>query len=273
MSNEQDKRSKNAGLTGTLAVHGLLLLLLIFLKLIAPVPPPEEEGILINFGTSDQGTGDIQPTESTTSDANEQANDEKLSEPVESSPEPAKQKPVLTQDVEKAPVIPKEKPKTQIKPKETPKQVTETKKPVEPTPDPKALYPGKKNDGKGSAGSEGETGKPGDQGSQQGDPNANSHSGSGLGNSGISFDLAGRAILRKPQLNDDSQETGKVVVEIVVDKDGIVTSVNAPGRGSTTSAPNLVAKAKQAAKEARFSKSATGVEQQKGTITFIFKFE
>ena len=77
----------------------------------------------------------------------------------------------------------------------------------------------------------------------------------------------------KPRLEESSQETGKVVIEVIVDKDGNVTSTNGPARGSTTSAPVLVNKAKQAAKEAKFSKSPTGVEEQRGTITFVFKFE
>ena len=77
----------------------------------------------------------------------------------------------------------------------------------------------------------------------------------------------------KTSISDQSQETGKVIIEIVVDKDGNVTTVNGPARGSTTSAPVLVAKAKQAAKNAKFSKSPSGVEEQRGTITFVFKFE
>jgi TonB family protein len=273
MASPKSKKSKNAGMVGTLAVHGVLLLLLILWKLIAPTPPPESEGILINFGTSDQGTGEIQPTETTSNNNNEEANDEKFSEPEQSTPEPTNRKSVLTQDTEKAPVLPKEKPKPVVKPKDKPKPVKENPKPVKPTPDPKALYPGKKNDGKGNSGSEGTTGKPGDQGALTGDPNAASHTGSGKGNSGVSFDLAGRSILHRPKIDDKSQETGKVVVDITVDKNGNVKSVNAPARGSTTSAPNLVSKAKFAAKQARFSKSPTGVEQQHGTITFIFKFE
>jgi TonB family protein len=76
--------------------------------------------------------------------------------------------------------------------------------------------------------------------------------------------------LRKPTIDDKSQEFGKVIISVIVDKDGNVTNVTGPERGSTTSAPVLVNKAKQAAREARFSKSSTGVEEQRGTITFVF---
>ena len=145
------------------------------------------------------------------------------------------------------------------------------KKVEEPKPDPKALYPGKKNTkGQGSTGNEGETGQPGDQGNPEGSKDATSHTGSGKGSSGISFDLSGRSMLKRPEIQDQSQEFGKVVIEVIVDKDGYVTGVNGPARGSTTTAVVLVGKAKQAAKEARFSKSKDGVEEQRGTITFVF---
>jgi len=274
--NQQEKekrKSKGAGLTGTLFFHGILLILLILIKLTTPEPPPEEEGILINFGNSEQGTGEIQPTENTTADSQQEAKDEKLSEPEEATPEKTKPQPQLTQETEEAPKINTKKPtpKPVESPKPKPKPVEQPKKPEEPKPDPRALYPGKTNNkGKGSQGSEGETGKPGDQGNPDGSKDATSHTGSGKGSSGISFDLAGRSMLRRPTIDDKSQEFGKVIIEVVVDKEGNVTSVNGPARGSTTSDPGLVGKAKQAAREARFSKSSEGVEEQRGTITFVF---
>ena len=191
-----------------------------------------------------------------------------------STPVPSKLQPELTQDVEDAPKIVKEKPKPKPVEAPKPKPVEQVKKPEEPKLDQKAMYPGKKNNqGKGNPGNEGETGKPGDQGSPDGSMDSKSHTGSGKGNSGISFDLAGRNMTRKPQISDQSQETGRVVIEVIVDKDGNVTSVNGPIRCSSTTAGVLVAKAKQAAKEAKFSKSPNGVEEQRGTITFVFKFE
>jgi colicin import membrane protein len=274
-SAEKNKKSKNAGMAGTLAFHGLLLLILLIIKLTAPVPPPEEEGILINFGNSDQGTGTIQPVQASTANTPQESKDQELKEPEAAAPETVKE-PKLTQEVEDAPKITKEKtkPKPVVKPKPKPKPVEVEKKPEEPKPDQRALYPGKRNNqGKGNPGNEGETGKPGDQGNPDGSPDSKNHAGAGKGDSGISFDLAGRSMLRKPSLNDQSQETGRVVIEVIVDKDGNVTSVNGPVRGSTTSAQVLVSKAKQAALTAKFSKSPTGVEEQRGTITFVFKFE
>ena len=46
------------GIIGTIIYHIAILLLLIFLGFFTPLPLPGEEGILVNFGTSDNGLGD-----------------------------------------------------------------------------------------------------------------------------------------------------------------------------------------------------------------------
>lgn len=52
---------KRRGLIGTIIYHILLLLLLVFAGLTFPDPPPEDEGILVNFGTDETGLGDFEP--------------------------------------------------------------------------------------------------------------------------------------------------------------------------------------------------------------------
>ena len=52
---------KRRGLIATIIYHTLLLLLLVFAGLTFPDPPPEEEGILVNFGTDDTGFGQFEP--------------------------------------------------------------------------------------------------------------------------------------------------------------------------------------------------------------------
>jgi colicin import membrane protein len=49
------------GLIATIVYHALLLLLLVFAGLTYPDPPPEEEGILVNFGIDETGLGDFEP--------------------------------------------------------------------------------------------------------------------------------------------------------------------------------------------------------------------
>jgi len=88
------------GLTGTIIVHGLILALLILGGLTFPDPPPEEEGVLINFGTDDTGFGSVEPM----GDESEQGNPEPaVSEPVQESiqetiPEPSVPEPRVVED-------------------------------------------------------------------------------------------------------------------------------------------------------------------------------
>ena len=93
----------------------------------------------------------------------------------------------------------------------------------------------KAKDGQGKG--EGDT-RPGrNQGSTDGTPGA-PH---GLGGSGdgMSFNLGGRSMLSAPKIVDSSQKEGKVVVDIIVDKDGKVVKATPGARGSTTTDRHL----------------------------------
>lgn len=93
------------------------------------------------------------------------------------------------------------------------------------------------------------------------------------GNDGISngiTDLAGRELLKKPILNDNSQEAGIVVVKIVVDRSGKVVRAIAGAKGSTTTSQHLNKIAEETATEAVFSPNENAPEEQIGTITFRF---
>ncbi len=268
----------------TLFIHGAIVLFLIYAILTTPDPPMGGgEGVLVNIGYMDMASGEIQPmSENTTED------------PVvkENVPPPVTDEaPVVTQDIEDAVSIAKKEPKKIVK-KVTPEpeKVAVIKK-ADPTPviverkaDQKAIYKGKTNNStsQGTA-----TSGQGDQGDPSGDPNSKLYgkpgngngtgdgngvgNGSGNGNGpGVSFNLAGRNKISLPKVNDNSKDEGKVVIEIVVDKNGKVVSANGPSRGSTTTNSELVRKAKEGAMRAVFSASKDGVEEQRGTITFTF---
>lgn len=49
------------GITGTIVFHGLLLAVLLLMALRTPLPLPEEAGVEVNIGNSDEGMGMIQP--------------------------------------------------------------------------------------------------------------------------------------------------------------------------------------------------------------------
>lgn len=267
-------------LTISLLVHLALFLALYFLVMNTKIPPFEESGggggVLVNIGYVDLSSGNVQPrSENTTTQPQPEKEKATPSQPVEK---------IATQDVEEtAPVVNAKKTTTKkTDTKKTP-LVTETKKTVvkEKTVDQRAIYKGKTN----SSASQGtSTTGTGDQGDPMGDPNSKYYgkngsgtggpgtgpgTGPGPGGTGFNFDLSGRNIVRRPTLHDTSQETGKVIVEIMVDKEGNVTSTSID-RGTTTSNAHLQQLALKAARETKFSASTAGQEIQRGTVTFVF---
>ncbi|OIQ17322.1 MAG: hypothetical protein BM557_08920 [Flavobacterium sp. MedPE-SWcel] len=249
----------------TAAIFAMLLLLCLFLGMTYMDPPPEN-GIAINFGTSDMGMGDVQPTE-----------------PLQSSPQPAEATPVdptpvvdnvATQDVVDAPVVTKEEPKKEVKPKE---------KPVKPKPKPKptpsksttdalsSILNGPKSEGKATDG-QGNSNKAGDAGKLDGSLNGSygkGGGGKGTGGSGNgNYSLAGRKALALPNPKYPCNEQGKVVVQITVNKSGKVISATPGARGTTNTAKCLQDQAKAAAMNAKFD--AGDADKQVGTITYNF---
>ena len=283
MEMQSDITIRNKSLALTLFVHALIFLFLLYAMLTTPMPPLSGgEGVIVNIGYMDAATGDEQPmSENTTTD------------PVVEKVKPVTQteeNKIATQETEETTTIPvKEKKKENItKIKET-KPVVKLPEKVKvevykPVVDPRSLYKGKSNNSvtQGTA-----TNGNGDQGNPNGDPNSNLYgkpgngNGNGEGNGtgpgtgdgsapGVSFNLSGRSMVRLPKVTDNSQDQGKIVIDVVVDKDGTVVTATGPGRGSTTTSTNLVRKAKEAALKTKFSSSPQGVEEQHGTITFVF---
>ena len=122
-----------------------------------------------------------------------------------------------------------------------------------------------------TAQSSGEAGGAGSQGALTGDPNARTYTGTGLGASGNSFSLSGRSLsgtLPRPAYN--IQEEGIVVVEITVDRTGVVTSAQPILRGTTTQNSTLWEEARKAALKARFNPDQGAPALQKGIITYHF---
>ena len=77
-------------------------------------------------------------------------------------------------------------------------------------------------------------------------------------------------MISSPQIKDNSQEEGKVVVDIIVDKYGKVLRATPGARGSTTTSTVLYKKAKEAALKTKFNANPDVAEEQKGQMTFIF---
>lgn len=248
----------------TSAIFMLLLIAVLFFGLTYMDPPPEN-GIAINFGASDVGQGEIQPTEPIKS-----APSPSVSEPVTSSEENT-----LTQDNDSPVVVtPKNdtKPKTNT-PKENPKPKTETPKPSNSTTNAlDALINGPKSDGQ-TTGGHGDDGLPGDKGDPNGSIYANSFYGSGSGNgsgNGTGWGLAGRKLAANSKKVQDCNEEGRVVVKVWVNRNGNVIKAERT-QGTTNTNPCLVNPAIETAKSFKWQADSKAPEIQIGFVVVNFK--
>lgn len=253
------EKNKRTGLITTVLVHIGLLLIFAFFGMTYMEPPPEEEGITINFGYSEVGRNNNEqnnPTPTPTPPTETQQ--------AEPTPQEVVEEEIITQDVEEAPSIQEDKKKEKVE------EVPEPKK-EEPKPD-KSLSEAInkwKNTKTESGGGDGETDQIGNQGNPDGDKDSKKYSGGGNGD-GPSYTLEGRSMVKSPTIKDNSQETGKVVVDIIVDKYGKVVRATPGARGSTTASSQLYKIAKEAALNTKFNANPDAREEQQGQMTFIF---
>lgn len=276
----EEKNNRFKGIVGTIGLHLLALLALLYFALSTPLPLPGEEGVEVNLGSSDAGMGQVQ----------EQSpppvqQPEFQPPPPQTDPEPEPEEDIITQEAEEAPAIKdddiREKDEVRqeekiIVPEDKPveKVVEDVKEEPEPQPAPprvdeRALYKGKSTtDGEGA--NQGVTGQAGDQGKPDGTVNATNYDGQGGVGDGVGYDLGGRGAKHLPKPAYDSDEQGKVVVEIKVDRSGKVVSAIAGARGTTISDLRLRRQAEEAAKRSVFAPDPNAPERQKGTITYNF---
>lgn len=254
-----ESKNKRIGMAATVILHVVMLILFIFFGMTHMIPPPEEEGITINFGTSDVGMGDEQLVEETSTSTPE--------EMIDNTPEEVPNEVIADQEIltttDDAPAVDTKKKKEE--PKEVKEPVKEEPKPDKNLTDALSNWKNNKNTNSG----EGDTDQKGDQGANDGDPNSGNRVGGGQGN-GISFNLSGRSMLGAPRISDNSQEEGKVVVDIIVDNTGKVVRATPGARGSTTTSSILYEKAQKAALATKFNANPNAAQEQKGQMTFIF---
>lgn len=269
---ENEKKNNFKGLVGTLVFHGVLLGLFLFFGFTTPLPLPAEQGIAINFGTSDEGMGDVQPENS---GDNQAQNDAPATQQQNSSSSSGQQN-VATQDVEEAPSV-----RANPNPKVTPRNTDPTPKPSEtPVEDPKptinnrALYRTGTGSGAGG-GSQGQTGRPGDQGSRDGSRNTDRQGEGGRGglDGDPTYSLLGRSIRYRPPIDNNFGQPGTVIIEITVNNRGeVIRAVQGKGTKGVTSS-SQIQKCIEIALKTTFSPSSQTTEDQKGSMTFIFNVE
>lgn len=284
-------KKKSATLTAIIAA---IILLLIFNFGMRYFDPPKEYGIAVNFGTTDFGSGNIQPTEALKPAKQEPQPEEEIveeeivEEQVEtSSATSEKKEDVITQNNEEAIAIKKQKEAKKIeevkKQKELDRKaeierqkIIAEKKKVEKEKQEKAAkrkqldaLMGGFSDGKGKAtGGEGNDNQPGDKGKVTGDPNASGYYGNS--GSGGNYRLGNRKALAKPKPTYDCNEEGRVFVRISVDKSGKVISAQPGVKGTTNSASCLLNRAKEAALKTKFNADSKAPAKQIGVIIYNF---
>jgi colicin import membrane protein len=262
------------GIVGTTLFHGIILVIVIFLGFIVPYPPPDEEGILINFGTDETGLGDQEPMYSETPE-------EVPPLPQEAATPEETREEIIAQDFEEAPAVKPPEVEKRKEVKEVPREekpLPEKETPLPPVEEPpkvdeRALYKGRADTDE-TSGSEGITQGEGNQGSITGSPGSDNYlDGLSSGKGGIDFSLAGRNPISLPKPDYNVQEAGKVVVRIRVNREGIVTYAEAGAQGTNTLNKELLEAARKAALKARFNSSPDAAYTQQGTITYHFVLE
>jgi outer membrane biosynthesis protein TonB len=257
------------------AATGVILMLIAALCyfLVFTAAKQEENGtggILVNYGTTDEGMGsDYMNTEepSMAEKANKSQPDKVTPTPPteEKSDAETSDKDVVTQNTEDAPEVAA----TTKKPNKT-----VAKEPTKEVPNPKvnqnALYTGKTNNATGQG--DGNTGTPGNQGKTTGSTLTNNYDGTGSGNGG-NLMMSQRNFTSRPAITDDGRHTGKVVVEIRVDKNGNVIYARAGARGTTIVNSALLQKCEDAVKNSRLNPLESAPDPQVGTVVFVFKVD
>lgn len=267
---ETPEEKKSFTITSVIFV---ILFLLFTIFGLTYMDPPPENGIAVNFGTSDTGSGEIQPTEPV-----QMSPDQAQSEPV-----PAEEDDVLTQDEEAPITLPKkEVKKPVVKPSETKPVKPAEKKPDKATTDAlNSFNKGPKQDGTTQSG-HGDNNEGGDKGNPNGSLYANSFygDGSGIGTGSGSYGLNGRGkpissrlFIQECGVDDKNMPKniyGKVIVRIEVDKSGKVIKAEAGVKGTDEKSACLLEAAKKTALSYKWKPDNNAPDKQIGFIEINF---
>jgi TonB family protein len=264
---EQNNYPKAFLATGiVLAVAAALCWFIVFQN--PPVQVDGTGGILVNYGTTDEGSGKeylsteqpsqaekvnhTQPDKVTEQQPTEQKTQ------VDNSPEK-----VVTQNTEDAAAVATETKKT------TTQQVVTT--PVKPVKkevvNQNALYKGATNKGTGAG--DGTTATPGNQGSPTGSALSNNY---GPGGSGTGLNMPNWSFVSTPDVANRNRVPGRVVVDFTVDQNGNVIQADWNQRKSKAEL-ELCQECVEAIKSSKFKSSTAASGNQKGEMTFVFKVD
>lgn len=284
----ESKKNVQAG-SYTALVCGLMLVIFFFVKWGMPPlpPPPIEEGLEVNLGNSDIGSGNDQPFEP---GAPAPASEQTAYVPPKAEPAKEDVKDIETDDkdvdapeIKKPPVVKPEAtkvPEKEVVKSKPVKHPVPVENPAPPAPKAKAVFKGVNGNGTGGneastykkGAGEGIAGGKGDQGAPGGNPDSKNYSGGGKGTGiAIKSGLSGRYIAKAYSYTDDFNENATIAVDLKIDQSGNVISATYQPRGSTSSDSFFKTKAVEMVRKSKFNANPNGPEEQTGTVLVRFK--
>ncbi|HLV13951.1 MAG TPA: hypothetical protein VKY41_02140 [Xanthomarina sp.] len=286
----------SAKLTALIAV---LILLLLFVVGTTYMDPPEEYGVAVNFGTSDFGSGEVQPTKPVKSEPREvqeepqEAVKQPEQKPAEAASSKTKAEDVLTDDSDESIAIKKQK-DAEVKAKKEADAKAKAQAEAKAQADAKAKAEAEKiakeqaekeakkkkldaliggvskSEGQ-ETGGEGNDNKAGDKGQLDGDPYAASYFGeAGSGSGGVGYGLKGRGAPTKKVFKQECNESGMVIVRIVVNRNGDVVEAVPGVKGTTNTASCLLEPAKKIALSHKWRADNKAPDRQVGFVKVNF---
>lgn len=308
-----DTKHKQKSFALTTLLLSVLLILLFYVGL-TYLDPPEENGISVNFGSMDVGSGDIQPTlpqpkpnpvplEEVPAEKELEAEESaSKSEPTaDTAPEVPAEK-VLTQDQQESIRIKQQedarkqaaleaqrkadalrqaeadrerKAREQADRLERERQAAleaQRREQEEKKRKLDALIGGINAANGQTSGSEGDDKTPGDKGRPDGNPYATTYYGApGTGSGNTGYGLSGRSLMGRGKETQKCNQQGTVVVQIVVNRNGVVIEATPGVKGTTNSDPCLLQPAKATALSYKWNPDTKAPDRQIGFVVVNFK--
>jgi outer membrane biosynthesis protein TonB len=273
----ETKHERDSAKITTLIV--VILLLLLFVVGPPYMDPPEEYGMTVNFGTTDFGKGNVQPLKPVKS---EPQNIEEPPQPEASKAEPAAsseaKEEVLTADNAEEIAIKKQKEAeakakaiADAKAKAEADRIAKEKQEQEEKKKKLDALIGSVSKSEGTeTGSEGDDNKSGDKGQLNGIYAPSNFGDPGTGSGGVGYGLNGRGTASYKTLKQDCNESGMVIVKIVVNNNGNVIEAVPGFRGTTNTAACLLEPAKKIALSHKWRPDSKAPARQIGFVKVNF---
>ncbi len=271
---EKDKKYRRIGFwTATLTQVVIFILFYFLIAWREPSPPIPSYGIELSFGLEETGQGEVAPSSPEVTEELEEI-EEVIEEQTEEVAEevPTEAEVVEEADVEEVPitetpspdVVEEQEAVTPPSPAKEEQPIQEEVKEVQNPPKTTAVD-------ETVSPSQGTTAEPGDEGNEEGTLDDRAIYGSqGSGSNGASLQMAGWVWDARPNPNDKTDETGKIVYKIKIDDEGYIIDIELQ---SSTVKPAVERLYRQSVERLSFSKTTEykPAPTSSGTITFLIQ--